>query len=167
MYRDRELAPGRRSAETSSRRGRRADNPALALQQAVGNRAFAQMLARKSSVGPTIKIGKFTIDVAGGNLAAWATGGDPPDVLEVTSEKGKHSAELARLFKESTRIKSLTLTVAAKAAKTQDVDVGSFAIELTNSRVTSYALDGKAESWAVAGFDGVHRKKTTRKIVGG
>jgi hypothetical protein len=163
MFRARELAPGRRSEDTSARRpGRRANHPVLALQQAVGNRAVGQMLARKPSTNPTIKIGKLAIEVAGGNIAAWAAG-EVPEALEVTSEKGKHSAELERLSKERTRIKSLTLTVAG-ANQSGHLDVGSLAIEITNARIKGYDVNGKTESWQVADFDGVHRTKTTRKV---
>jgi len=162
MFRDRELASGHRSEDRSARSGRRANNPVLALQQTVGNRAVGQMLARKPSKNPTIQIGKLAIEVAGGNVAAWAAG-EVPEALEVTSEKGRHSGELERLSKERTRIKSLTLTVAA-ANKSGELDLGSLAIEFTNARIKSYAVDGKTESWQVADFAEVHRTKTTRKV---
>ena len=72
--------------------------------------------------------------VAGGNIAAWAAG-EVPEALEVTSEKGRHSAELERLSKER-RIKSLTLTVAAaNKSSGQALDMGSLAIEITNGRI--------------------------------
>jgi hypothetical protein len=162
MSRDRQLARGRRSDDAPARRGRHANNPVLALQQAVGNRAVGQMLARKASKNPTVQIGKLAIEVAGGNIAAWA-GGEVPDALEVTSQKGRHSGELERLSNERTRIKSLTLTVAA-VNKSGELDLGSLAIEFTNARIKGYGVDGKAESWQVADFDGVHRTKTTRKV---
>jgi hypothetical protein len=125
------------------------------------------VLARKPSKKPTIQIGKLAIEVAGGNIAAWAAskGSEVPETLEVTSEKGRHSAELERLFKDRTRIKSLTLTVAAaNKSAGEELDMGSLAIEFTNARIKAYALDGKTESWRVADFDGVHRTKTTRKV---
>src|SRR5215213_4200430 len=162
MRRDRAIAPGRRSLVTSARPGRRANHPVLALQQAVGNRAVGQMLARKSSTKPTIHIGKLAIEVAGGNIAAWAAG-KVPEALEVSSQKGRHSAELEGLSKERTRIKSLTLTVPA-VNQSGVLDLGSLAIELTNARIKGYGVDGKTESWQVADFDGVHRTKTTRKV---
>jgi hypothetical protein len=164
MSRDRELAPGHRSEDTTARPGRRANNPVLALQQAVGNRAVGQMLARKSAQKPTIQIGKLAIEVAGGNIAAWAAN-EVPDALEVTSQNGRHSAELERLSKERTRIKSLTLTVAAaNKSAGQELDMGSLAIEFTNARIKGYGIDGKTESWQVADFDRVNRTKTTRKV---
>ena len=115
MSRDRERAPSHRLENVSAGPARRADNPVLALQQAAGNRAVGQMLARKASSAsehPTIQIGKLAIEVAGGNIAAWA-GGDVPDALNVTSQKGPHSAELERMSKERTKVSLLTLTVAA------------------------------------------------------
>lgn len=121
------------------------------------------MLARKSSENPTIQIGKLAIEVAGGNIAAWAAN-EVPEALEVTSQKGRHSAELERLSKERTRIKSLTLTVAPANKSGQTFDLGSLAIEFTNARIKGYAVDGKTESWQVADFDGVHRTKITRKV---
>ena len=122
------------------------------------------MLARKASKGPTIQIGKFSIEVAGGNIAAWAAN-EVPETLEVTSQKGRHSAELERLSKDRTKIKSLTLTVAAtNKSAGQQLDLGSLAIEIANARIKAYAVDGKTESWQVADFDGVHRTKTTRKV---
>jgi len=123
------------------------------------------MLARKSSKKPTptIKIGKLAIEVAGGNIAAWAAG-EVPEALEVTSQKGRHSAELEHLSKERTRIKSLTLTVAAADKSGQELDLGSLAIEFTNARIKGYDVDGTTESWQVGAFDGVHRTKTTHKV---
>ena len=162
MFRDREVAPGHRAQGTSARPGRRASSPILALQQTVGDRAVGQILARRASKNPTIKIGKFAIEVAGGNVGAWGAG-EVPEALEVTSQKGRHSAELERLSKERARIKSLTLTVAA-ANKGQELDMGSLAIEITNARIKGYVVDGKTESWQVGDFDGVHRTKITHKV---
>ncbi len=166
MSRDRELALGHRLGETSSRPSRRANSPVLAVQQAVGNRAVGQMLARKASSspkGPTIQIGKLAIEVAGGNIAAWAAG-EVPDALEVTSQKGRHSAELEGLSKERTRINSLTLTVAAANKSGQELDMGSLSIEFTNARIKGYAVDGETESWQVGDFDAVHRTRTAHKV---
>ncbi len=59
-----------------------------------------------------VQIGKLKVSVTGGNLAAW-TGGEVPDSLEVTSQKGSHSAALKRLADDRTKIDSLTVTVAA------------------------------------------------------
>jgi hypothetical protein len=166
MPRDRELARDPRLDDTSARPGRRANEPILALQQAAGNRAVGQMVARKGSSEskkPTILIGKHAIEVAGGNLAAWAAN-EVPEALEVTSQKGRHSAELERLSKDRTRIDSLTLTVAAANKSGEELDLGSLAIEFTKGRIKGYQVDGDAESWRVGDFDGVHRTKTAHKV---
>ena len=171
MSRDRERAPGHRLDDTSGGAGRHVDNPVLALQQAVGNRAVGRMIARKASSasqGPTVQIGKLRIEVAGGNIAAWAAGGDVPDALSVTSQKGPHSTELGRMSKERTKVSSLTLTVAAaNKSSGEDLDLGALAIEITNAHIKGYALDGTAESWQVADFDGVHRTKISHKVGAG
>ena len=77
-----------------------------------------------------------------GNVAAWAAN-KVPEALEVTSQKGRHSAELERLSKERTRIKSLTLTVAAGNKFRAGLDMGTLAIEFTNARIKGYGVDGK------------------------
>jgi hypothetical protein len=166
MSRDRELAPGHRAGGASARPRRRASNPVLELQRAAGNRAVGEMLARKeaASENPTIKLGKLSIEVSGGNVAAWAAGGDVPERLEVTSQKGKHSVELEGLAKDRTRIPTLTLTVAAANKTGGALDLGSLAIEITNGRIKGYAVDGTTESWQVVDFDGVHRTKTAHKV---
>jgi hypothetical protein len=162
MPRDRELAPGRRPDDAPARRGSRASHPVLALQRALGNRAVGQMLARKTAA-PTIQIGKLAIEVAGGNIAAWTTG-EVPESLQVTSQKGRHSAELERMSKEHTRIDSLTLTIPAGNNAGQEIDLGSTAVQITNGRVKGYEVDGKTESWRVVDFDGVHRTKIAHKV---
>jgi hypothetical protein len=164
MYRAREPAPAPRSKRTPARRGRRENSSELSLQEAVGNRAFGQMIARKAANVPTVKLGKFTI-VVDGDFAAWATAKDAPDTLDVTSEKGKHSGELAKLFKDKTKIKLLTLTVPkANASSGQHLDAGAIAVEIKNGRITDYSVNGKTETWQVAGFDGVHRTTVTRTV---
>jgi hypothetical protein len=138
----------------------------LALQRSVGNRAVGQMLARdasSASKNPIVRIGKLAVEVAGGNIAAWAAG-EVPEALEVTSHKGRHSADLEGLFREHTRINSLTLTVAAANKSGQELDMGSLGIEFTNARIKGYEVDDGTESWRVADFDGVHRTKTTHKV---
>ena len=166
MSRDRELARARRLDDEPARPDRRADERILALQQAVGNQAVGHILARKpssESKSGTVAIGKLAIEVAGGNVAAWASS-DVPDALQVASKTGPHSAELERMSKERTRIKSLTLTIAAANKPGQSLDMGSLAIEITNARIKGYQVDGDAESWQVADFDGVHRTKITHTV---
>lgn len=163
MPRDRELGPGQSSGGTHGVTRRSGRHSVLGLQQAVGNRAIGQVLARKSDRKPILQIGKLKIPVEGGNIAEWAKG-EVPDALEVTSEKGRHSTELERLARERTRIESLTLTVAATGNTGEQLSLGSLAIEITNARIKAYHVDGKSESWRVADFSGVHRTKTTHKV---
>jgi hypothetical protein len=166
VSRERELERDRRSGDAPAHSERRSNNPVLELQQAAGNRAVGHLLARKdaaTATGPTIKLGKFSIDVSGGNIASWAAGGDVPDVLDVTSHKGPHSAELEQLFKNHTRT-TLTLTVPTGGKEGEHLDLGSLAMEIVNAHIKSYAANGDAESWRVADFGAVHRTKTGHKV---
>src|SRR4051812_10007224 len=106
MSRDRQPVPGQRSWDAAARADRRPRNPVLALQRAAGNRAVGQVLARKPSTKPKVTIGKRSIEVTGGNIDAWAAG-EVPETLDVTSTKGRHSAELERMSSDRTRVKSL------------------------------------------------------------
>lgn len=124
---------------------------------------MTQVVARKATQQPTVTIGKLKVSVAGGNIGEWAKG-EVPEALEVSSQKGRHSAELAKLAGERTRIASLVLTVAPANASGEQLDLGSLAIEIKNGRIKRYEVDGKTETWVVSGFDGVHRTKTTRKV---
>jgi hypothetical protein len=169
MTRDRELAPGHRSDATSARPARRANNPVLALQRAAGNQAVSQWVARQPVKGvattPTVQIGKLKIDVDGGNTGEWAASkkGEAPDKLVVTSHKGKHSAQLEKLFKAKTKIDKLTLTV-PPANKSEKLGVGSVVIEIGGGRITEYSVDGDTESWTVARFATVNKTTTTHTI---
>jgi hypothetical protein len=173
MSRDRQLAPRRRLEDAQAHAGRRASHPVIALQQSAGNRAVARMLAGTRTLarepaasghkGPTIQIGGTTVEVEGGNIDAWAAGGNPPDVLQVTSHKGKHSAQLEHLFKDHTKT-DLTLTVAAAGGEGSQLNLGSLEIQITNAQIKSYHLDGDSESWTVADFDGVHRKHISHTV---
>jgi hypothetical protein len=159
--RERVPSPGQRSA--ARRAGGAAYHGFLALQRAAGNKAVGQVVARKAAATGTVQIGKLKVSVAGGNLAAWAAG-EVPDSLEVTSQKGSHSAALKRLADDRTKIDSLSVTVAAPNKSGQQLDMGSLVIEITNGRIRAYDVDGTTESWRLADFDGVHRTKTTHKV---
>jgi hypothetical protein len=162
MLHAREPAPGQRP-EGPGRADRPARHGVLALQQAAGNRAVGQALARKATATNTVQIGKLKITVTGGNIAEWAAG-KVPDFLDVSSEKGRHSGELEALSKERTKVPSLKLTVPVPGAEGQQLDLGSLAIEITNGRIKDYKVAGTTESWRVVDFDGVHRTKTTHKV---
>jgi hypothetical protein len=128
--------------------------------------ADSRTLARQPAAAhqkPTIEIGKLSVEVEGGNIDAWAAPGGAPDVLQVTSHKGKHSAELERMFKEHTKT-DLKLTVAAPNSAGSQLDMGSVEIRIGNAHIKAYALDGDTESWQVADFDTVDRKKITHTV---
>lgn len=165
MARDREAAPTRPPDPAPARPAAQATHPVLALQQAAGNRAVGSVLARAPSgdASPTVKIGKSTIPVSGGNLAAW-TAKDVPDVLTVTSETGDHSAELEARSKDGKRIPTITLTVPQAGGEGGQLDMGSLAFEISNGKVQGYAVDGSTETWRVVRFDKVHRTKTTHNV---
>ena len=141
-----------------------AQQAALAVQHGAGNRALGRTLARKATaVTSTVQIGKLKIPVSGGNLADWK-GSDVPDELTVSSEKGKHSKELARLAGDPAKIPSLTLTLPLTGGQGEELNLGSLAIELNNARFVSYDVDGTTETWTLKGYDGVHRTKTSHKV---
>ena len=68
-----------------------------ALQRSIGNRAVAQVLARTPITTGSVQIRSVgEVRVKGGNHEEWA-GKGAPDTVDVTSEKGKHSAKLEKL----------------------------------------------------------------------
>jgi len=161
--RERERVPSQGQRSGARRAEGSAYHGFLALQRAAGNRAVGQVVAREAAATGTVQIGKLKVSVTGGNLAAWA-GGDVPGSLEVTSQKGSHSATLKRLADDRTKIDSLSVTVAAPNQGGQQLDLGSLVIQITNGRIRAYDVDGTTESWRLADFDGVHRTKTTHTV---
>ncbi|QEC49551.1 hypothetical protein FSW04_19565 [Baekduia soli] len=144
---------------------RRPADPVLRLQRMAGNRATAQVLARQPATKDygTVRIPKLpAIKITGGNAGDWAAKKNP-DTLEVTSEKGRHSAELERLAKERTRIPSLRVTTPMVDQSGQHLDYGSVEIEFVNARITGYAVDGKTETWRAVDFEAVHRTTVSHK----
>jgi hypothetical protein len=161
---DRRREPGR----TSPSRPGRSSNPVLALQRAIGNRAVRRVLARAPVRTGSVQIGAVgEIRVKGGNLEEWA-GKEAPDTVEVTSEKGKHSAKLEKLSNERTRT-DVTVMIAPANKAGEDLNVGG-GTELTikGARIKGYAVDKDGvETWRVADFEKVARKQITRKIGAG
>ena len=157
-----ELAP---LGTQPARPARSGSDPVQRLQGLIGNRATGQVLARKPATAGqgTVTIPKLpAIAITGGNAGAWAAGKDP-DTLEVTSEKGRHSAALERLAKDRTRVSSLKVVVPRTDQGGQHLDFGSVEIEFVNARVTGYALDGTVETWRAVDFEMVHRTTISRK----
>lgn len=144
---------------------RRHANPVAQLQRAIGNRATGQVLAREPATKDqgTVQIPKLpAIKIVGGNAGQWAAKKDP-DTLEVSSEKGKHSAELERLSKDRTRIPTLKVISPIVDQSGKNLDYGSVEIEFVNARIAGYTIDGKVETWRAVDFEAVHRKTISHK----
>jgi hypothetical protein len=145
---------------------RRSADPVRRLQGKIGNRATGQVLARTPATKDqgTVQIGKLpAIKIVGGNAGEWASK-KSPETLEITSEKGKHSAELERLSKDRSKIPSVKVTTSMVDQSGQHLDFGSVEIEFVNARITGYTVDGKLETWRAVDFEAVHRTTTSRKI---
>lgn len=144
---------------------RRDPDPVRVLQRAIGNRAMAQVLARTpaSTDYGTVQIDKLpVIKITGGNAGEWAAK-KQPETLQITSEKGKHSAGLQRLADDKTRIPSLKVVTPAVDQSGQHLDFGSVEIEFVNARISGYTVEGTTESWSAVDFDAVHRKSISHK----
>jgi hypothetical protein len=144
---------------------RRSADPVLRLQRTIGNRAISQVLARAPATKDqgTVQIGKLpAIKIVGGNAGEWAAKKNP-DTLEITSEKGKHSAELERLSHDRSEIPSLKVTAPMVDQSGQHLDFGSVEMEFVNARIAGYTVDGKLETWRAVDFEAVHRTTISRK----
>ena len=159
---DRRREPGGTQASPSLLR--RGSNPILALQRSIGNRAVVQVLARTPVRTGTVQISAVgEIKVKGGNLEEWA-GKGAPDTVEVTSEKGKHSAKLEKLSNARTRTDvKVTISPANKAGEELSVGGGTL-LEIKDARIKGYAVEDGVETWRVGDFENVKRTKTTRKV---
>ena len=126
---------------------RRSVDAVLALQQAIGNRGTAGLLAREKdknrpSFEHSVKIGKLgPIEITGGNVGDWAAKKDP-DGLIVISAYGKHSEELKRLFDSKARID--TVETASVVGENSLVT-----ITFKNCRLRRYSTDEKTDEWTV------------------
>jgi hypothetical protein len=156
-----EVAAPRADAPVARRRA----NPVLRLQRTIGNRAIGQVLARAPATQDqgTVHVGKLpAIKIVGGNAGEWAAKQNP-DTLEITSEKGRHSAELERLSQDRKQIPSLKVTAPMVDQSGQHLDFGSVEIEFVNARITGYTVDGKLETWRAIDFEAAHRTTISRK----
>lgn len=157
----------RREAEHSqadSSPARRTANPVLALQRSIGNRAVGQVLAREPVRTGTVQIGGVgQIKVKGGNLEEWA-GTATLYTVDVTSQKGKHSAKLQKLCNARTRTNvKVTIAPANKAGEQLNVGGGTL-LEIENARIKDYAVEDGVETWRLGDFENVRRTKITHKI---
>ena len=154
--------PGSREADSSL--VHRSSNPVVALQRSIGNRAVGQVLARDPVRTGTIQIaGIGQIKVKGGNLEEWA-GTATPGTVEVTSQKGKHSAKLQKLSNARTKM-DIKVTIAPVNRAGEQLSVGGGTLlEIQAARVKGYAVEDGVETWRLADFENVHRTKITHKI---
>jgi hypothetical protein len=142
------------------------DNPVLALQRAAGNRAVAQLIARSPSTKGTVEIsGVGKVKVTGGNLEAW-TGKDSFDTVDVTSQKGKHSAKLEKLATARTRT-DVTIMIDAAGKEGENLNVGGGTQLLIKGARIKYSVDAGVETWQVIDFTDVKRTKITHSIGAG
>jgi hypothetical protein len=142
------------------------DNPILALQRSVGNRAVAQMIARSPKTKGVITIpGVGKIKVTGGNLEEW-TGKDSYDTVDVTSEKGKHSAKLEKLASEHGKV-DVTVMIDPAGKEGENLNVGGGTQLLLKDVRVKYAAEGKVETWSLIGLSDVKRTKITHSIGAG
>jgi hypothetical protein len=143
------------------------DNPVLALQRSIGNRAVAQMVAREPVRTGTVEIaGVGKIKVKGGNLEEW-DGKGAPDTVELTSEKGKHSGKLEKLATARTRTDvKVMIAAAGKAGENLNVGGGT-QLDITGARIAGYTVQDGVETWRVTDFTNVKRTKITHTIGAG
>src|SRR4051812_29732738 len=162
--RDSERRRERGRTEVVPSPSRRDRHPVLALQRLIGNRAVAQVIARSPATTGTVHIpGVGDIKVKGGNLEEWA-GKGAPDVVDVTSGKGKHSARLEKMSAERTKTDvKVTISPASNAGEELNVGGGT-QLEIKAARVKDYAVADGAETWRLADFTDVHRTKTTHRV---
>lgn len=159
---DRRREAGRSPASPSLRRS---SNPVLALQRSIGNRAVGQVLARDPVRTGTVKVpGVGEVKVKGGNLEDWA-GTATLDSVEVTSQKGKHSAKLEKLSKDRTRA-DITVMIAPASKAGENLNVGGgIKLEIKDARIKGYSVDAHGvETWHVGDFEKVARTKVTHTI---
>jgi hypothetical protein len=143
---------------------RRTANPVVALQRSIGNRAVGQVLARDPVRTGTVQIpGVGQFKVKGGNLEDW-DGTESFDTVELTSQKGKHSAKLEKLAKAATRTNvKVTIAPANKAGEQLSIGGGTL-LEIENARVKDYAVEHGVETWRLGDFQKMRRTKITHKV---
>jgi hypothetical protein len=161
---DRRRRPGRTQAAPSLQQS---ENPVLALQRSIGNRAVAQMVAREPVRHGTVEIaGVGKIKVTGGNLEAW-DGKGAPDTVDLTSEKGKHSAKLEKLATARTKTDvKVMIAAAGKAGENLNVGGGT-QLEIKDARIKGYTVADGVETWRLDDFTDVKRTKITHTIGAG
>jgi hypothetical protein len=140
---------------------RRGDSPVLALQRSLGNRATAQLLARKGSGRGTfensVQIGKLgPVEISQSNIGDWIAHKSSAEDLELTTVAGKHSSELKQMTDGKTKVDSIQ--VQALTGENSWVIV-----TFRHAVLRGYAADpsGKTEQWKATDFDAVHIERTS------
>ena len=158
---DRRMQPGQgRGRAASPRRG---GGAVLALQRSLGNRATAQLLARKGA-GATkgtfensVQIGKLgPIEITQSNVGDWIAHKSSAQDLEVTTAAGAHSSELKQMVGSKTKVDTLQVQTI--------VGENSWVIvTFRHAVLRDYAADpsGKTEQWKAVDFDAVHIDRTS------
>jgi hypothetical protein len=156
---DRRIQDGQLWSRTAP--ARRGGSPVLALQRSLGNRATAQLLARKGGSGrgtfeTSVQIGKLgPIEVTQSSVGDWVAHKSSAADLEVTTVKGKHSDELKRMADGKTKIDSIQV----QAITGQN---SWMIVTFRHAIIKGYAADpaGKTEQWKAIDFDDVHIDRT-------
>ena len=138
--------------------------PVLALQRSIGNRAVSQVLARDPVRTGTVQLGGIgEIKVKGGNLADWA-GKESYDTVQVTSQKGRHSAKLAKLANAGTKMPvKVTIAPANQAGEELNVGGGTL-LDIKSALIKDYSVADGQETWQVARFEDVKRTRIVHRI---
>ena len=142
---------------------RRPDSPVLALQRALGNRATAQLLARKGigsgrgTFDNSVQIGRLgPIEITQSNVGDWIAHKSSASDLEVTTVMGKHSTELQQMADGKTRVDSIQV----QSLSGQNSWI---LVTFRHAVIRGYAADSssKTEQWKVTDFDAVHIDRTS------
>ena len=84
--------------------------------------------------------------------------------VEVTSQKGKHSAKLRSGPNARTRT-DVKVTIAPPTKAGEQLSVGGgILLEIKDAHIKDYAVEDGLETWRVGDFEQVQRTKITHKI---
>ena len=163
-FRRDDAARERSPSEQVARRARTATpaDDVLALQRSAGNQAVSAILARApadkdkekeaAATGPTAtvaSIGTIPLNSVGidvGRLAGGAGGAkqrELPREVSLSSQLGRHSAELARAAASGTPLGDVEIRI--PRGKTTVV------LTVKNAMVSDYRTSGESESWQITG----------------
>jgi hypothetical protein len=154
-----EVGQGRSHTAVAPRR----DSPVLALQRILGNRATAQLLARKGggasrgTFANSVQIGKLgPIEISQSNVGDWISHKDSADDLVLTTVMGKHSSALRQMADGRTKVDSIQV----QSLTGQNSWV---VVTFRNAVIRGYSADpsSNTEQWKATDFDAVHIDRTS------